>query len=69
MCGYNYYIIDQLISYINVPLVFLGGLSSQNEIIEVSKRYNFTAIAGSSLFIYKGKLKSVLINYPTNLFK
>jgi len=69
MCGYNYDIIDEVIKDIHVPLVFLGGLSSQEEIIRVSKKYNFVGVGGGSLFIYKGKLKSVLINYPTNIFK
>ena len=69
MKGYNYYLIYKLIDYIKVPLVFLGGLSSINEILNINKNYNLKGIAGSSLFIYKGRLKSVLINYPTNLFK
>lgn len=69
MKGYNYNLIDKLIDYIKVPLVFLGGLSSINEILNINKNYNLKGIAGSSLFIYKGRLKSVLINYPTNLFK
>ena len=69
MCGYNYQIIDKIIENIQVPLVFLGGLSSIDEILKINDIYKFKGIAGSSLFIYKGKLKSVLINYPTNLFK
>mgnify|MGYP000144147251 CR=1 FL=1 len=67
MKGYNYNLIDKVIDYIKVPLIFLGGLSSTDEILNVNKNYNLKGIAGSSLFIYKGKFKSVLINYPTNL--
>ena len=69
MKGYNYNLIEKLKDYIKVPLVFLGGLSSINEILNINKNYSFKGIAGSSLFIYKGRLRSVLINYPTNLFK
>lgn len=69
MIGYNYDIIDKLLNYIQVPVTFLGGLKNIEEIIHVTKKYNITGIAGSSLFIYKGKLKSVLINYPTDLLK
>lgn len=69
MLGYNYQIIESLINEIKVPIVFLGGLRNLEEIVSVSKKYNPIGIAGSSLFIYKGKLKSVLINYPTNFFK
>lgn len=67
MKGYNYNLIDKVIDYIKVPLIFLGGLSSKDEILKVNKNYNLKGIAGSSLFIYKGKFRSVLINYPTNL--
>ncbi len=67
--GYDYEIINKLLRYIKVPVTFLGGLKNVDEINYVVKKYGVTGIAGSSIFIYKGKFKSVLINYPTNLLK
>ena len=46
-----------------IPLTFIGGLSSYNELEAVIKNYKISGIAAGSLFIYKGKHFAVLINY------
>ena len=52
----------------DIPITYLGGLSSYEELKKLLQSdYTFSGIAAGSLFIYKGKLRAVLINYD-NLF-
>jgi cyclase len=61
--GYDEKIIGQITSLVNVPIVALGGASSLDDIKKVILNSGASAAAGS-LFIYKGKHKAVLLNYP-----
>ncbi len=65
MMGYDLGIINLLKDFIKVPSVIVGGCSNYDDIKELFKLYPNTASGCSSIFIYKGKLKAVLINYPS----
>ena len=49
----------------DIPLSFVGGLSSYDELKNIINNYRISGIAAGSLFVFKGKHRAVLINYPT----
>jgi cyclase len=49
---------------ISVPLTVLGGAGSLNDIRVLVQRYPVIGAAAGSLFVFKGKYRAVLINYP-----
>ena len=51
-----------------IPLCFMGGLSSYDELHKINEKYDISGIAAGSLFVFTGKLRAVLINYD-NLSK
>lgn len=64
MTGFDLKLIDIIRDAINVPMTVLGGASTLNDIKEVIKKYKVIGVAAGSLFVFKGKYKAVLINYP-----
>ncbi|EYU14235.1 AglZ/HisF2 family acetamidino modification protein [Photorhabdus aegyptia] len=69
MKGYDLALAQQMREFVNVPLTFLGGAGSYHDIIELVKTCGVVGAAAGSLFVFKGKYRAVLINYPTNLQK
>ncbi len=74
MQGYDYNAIDIVRANTTLPLTVLGGAGSLNHIEELISKYGIIGAAAGSLFVFKGKYKAVLINYPDekdkmNLFK
>jgi cyclase len=65
MQGYNFDLVDQIYGAINVPLTILGGAGSLDHIRQLLSRFGQLGAAAGSLFVYKGKFRAVLINYPT----
>jgi len=65
MKGYNISLIEKVYKNIDMPLTILGGAGKIENINEIFAKYKFVSCAAGSLFIYKGKFKAVLINYPT----
>ncbi len=62
--GFDFSILDKIIPTITTPVTILGGASSLENIGEAIKKYGRIGIAAGSLFVFKGKYKAVLINYP-----
>ena len=62
--GYDIKLIDLIYPITNSPLTFVGGAKSYENIIDISKKYPILGFGVGNLFIYKGKNKAVLINYP-----
>ena len=50
---------------IRVPLTILGGAGSLDHIVALIKHCGVVGAAAGSLFVFKGKYRAVLINYPT----
>jgi cyclase len=65
MKGYDLDLVEQMYGAINVPLTILGGAGSLEHIRQLLSRFGQLGAAAGSLFVYKGKFKAVLINYPT----
>ena len=66
MNGYDYNLIENIRNNINLPLTVLGGAGSLNDIGKLISDYNIIGAGAGSLFVFKGKYKAVLINYPNN---
>lgn len=64
MKGYDFNIIDKVKEIVTVPMTVLGGAGSIEDIGEVIKKHGIIGVAAGSLFVFKGKYKAVLINYP-----
>lgn len=66
MNGFDIDLLKDIKEVIKVPIIALGGAGNLNHIKEVFEKSNVDAVACGSMFVYKGPLKGVLINYPTN---
>jgi len=65
MKGYDLGLVHKIKSQVTIPVTALGGAGSLDDIAElISNEYIIGAAAGS-LFVFKGKYRAVLINYPS----
>lgn len=64
MKGYDFDLIDKIRKMISLPLTVIGGAGNLEHIGNLIQRYGIIGAAAGSLFVYKGKYKAVLINYP-----
>lgn len=64
MKGYDIQLTQMIASAVRVPVVALGGAGSLQDISEVIEKGGASSAAAGSIFVYKGKHKAVLINYP-----
>lgn len=65
MRGYDLDLAEQVRTAINVPLTVLGGAGSLDDMGALFQRCGVVGAAAGSLFVFKGKYRAVLINYPT----
>lgn len=63
--GYDYDLIDLVFERIRVPLTVLGGASSFGEFEKLFSRYGIIGASAGSIFVFKGKYRAVLIQYPS----
>ncbi len=64
MHGYNNDLITLIRDWTNFPITVLGGAGSLDDIKNIIKKYKIIGVAAGSLFVFKGKYRAVLINYP-----
>ena len=64
MDGFDFNLIDKICAAISIPVTILGGAGSFDDIKKAIHRYGIIGVAAGSLFVFKGKYKAVLINYP-----
>ena len=65
MQGYDFELIDSVRNAIGIPITVLGGAGTLNDVKQLIDRYSIIGAAAGSLFVFKGKFKAVLINYPS----
>jgi cyclase len=65
MQGYDLDLAAQFRQALRVPVTFLGGAGSLDDIGQLVSRVGVVGAAVGSLFVFKGKYRAVLINYPT----
>jgi cyclase len=65
MSGYDYELIKKMSEVVGIPVVALGGAGSLND-LKCAVESGASAVAAGSFFVFFGKLKGVLITYPSN---
>ena len=65
MKGYDLALAQQLRDALRVPMTVLGGAGSLDDIGALIRTCGVVGAAVGSLFVFKGKYRAVLINYPT----
>lgn len=64
MEGYDIEIISRVRETISLPITVLGGAGSLADIGKLIRAFGVIGAAAGSFFVFKGKYRAVLINYP-----
>ena len=64
MKGYDIDLITRMRNAIHLPMTVLGGAGSLADIEQLIGAFGIVGAAAGSLFVFKGKYRAVLINYP-----
>jgi imidazole glycerol-phosphate synthase subunit HisF len=62
--GYDIDILREISSQVKIPVIALGGASSVADVKQILTT-EISAAAAGSIFVFFGRLKAVLINYPS----
>ena len=66
MNGYDLELAESIIKTVTMPVTMIGGAGSMEHISNLVNRCGLIGAAAGSLFVFKGKYRAVLINYPTS---
>lgn len=69
MQGFDLELASQFRQALRVPLTVLGGAGSLKDVSALVARLGVVGAAAGSLFVFKGKYRAVLINYPSPVQK
>lgn len=64
MQGYDLELAREFKNMLKVPLTMLGGAGSFADIRELIENFGLVGAAAGSKFVFKGKYRAVLMNYP-----
>jgi len=65
MQGYDIELIKKVSSKVNVPVVACGGAGTLDHMRRAMSESGASAVSAGSMFVFYGKHRAVLINYPT----
>ena len=65
MNGYDIDTVERVREIFNGPITVLGGAGAMNDIKLLIDKFKIIGAAAGSLFVFKGKYRAVLINYPS----
>lgn len=65
MQGYDTTLIKEVWNSVSIPITALGGASSTADISQLFHEFGIIGAAAGSIFVFKGKYKAVLIQYPS----
>lgn len=65
MKGYDMDLIARVRDAISLPMTVLGGAGSLQDIEALIRKFGIIGAAAGSQFVFKGKYRAVLINYPS----
>lgn len=69
MRGYDLALLGSIRCAIGLPVTALGGAGALADLEELIRRFGIIGAAAGSLFVFKGKYRAVLINYPSRIEK
>jgi len=64
MSGYDVDVLGKITAKVTIPVIAMGGAGTVEHFFEAIKKAHVSAVAAGSLFVFKGRHKAVLINYP-----
>lgn len=64
MEGYDLELVSRLRGSVTIPITILGGAGSLGDVESLYRAHGMIGAAAGSLFVFKGKYRAVLINYP-----
>jgi len=67
MMGYDLQLIRHVANMVSVPVVACGGAGTVEHLKQAVEEGGATAVAAGSMFVFHGKLRGILINYPQDL--
>ncbi len=67
--GYDFKLAKIIKKQVHVPLTFLGGAGSLDDIKKLTSENGIIGCAAGSLFVFKGIYRAVLISYPDQLLR
>lgn len=67
MGGYDLQLISSVTQKVNVPVVACGGAGTIKHLSQAVTEGGASAVAAGSMFVFHGKHRAVLINYPRNV--
>jgi imidazole glycerol-phosphate synthase subunit HisF len=65
MTGYDLALAEKIRQGVRIPITFLGGAGSLDDIERLIRTCGVIGASAGSLFVFKGIYRAVLINYPT----
>lgn len=65
MIGYDIPLIKTVASAVNIPVIALGGAGTMDDFSKALHGGGASAVAAGSMFVYFGRKRAVLINYPS----
>lgn len=68
MQGFDLPLIQKVARRVRVPVIACGGAGTPDHLRQALAEGEASAVAAGSLFVFHGKHRAVLINYPTGIF-
>ena len=65
MSGYDLFLSEKIKKLVKIPVTILGGAGSFGDIESLVQKSGLIGAAASSMFVFKGAYKAVLISYPS----
>jgi cyclase len=67
--GYDVDLVEEILSSVSLPVTVVGGAGSYDDLSNLSKSFGVIGIGAGSIFVFKGKHRAVLIQYPNSFEK
>lgn len=64
MLGYDLGLVEKIREKCSMPITVLGGAGSLDDVKKLINKFKIIGAAAGSIFVFKGKYRAVLINYP-----
>lgn len=65
MKGYDIELLKKISSEVDIPVIACGGAGTLSHFDEAIKKGGASAVAAGSMFVFHGRHRAVLINYPS----
>ena len=63
--GYDLALIEEVSGAVSVPVIASGGAGSRQDLVRPVREAGATAVAAGSIFVFYGRHRAVLVNFPS----